>query len=83
MTLASLRSNAEPVVDEQGRRTVLAGLSATSVVRQKQHDGSSDHHPAPTHVRFEQANDDAADGWPGPSTLVAVTRKWHEEGRDI
>ena len=24
---------------------------------QKRHDGSSDHHPAPTHVRFERADD--------------------------
>jgi hypothetical protein len=57
VTLASLRSNADPVADEQVGVPCPPEFSATSVVRQKQHDGSSDHHPAPTHVRFEQAND--------------------------
>jgi crotonobetainyl-CoA:carnitine CoA-transferase CaiB-like acyl-CoA transferase len=57
VTLASLRANAHPVADEQVGAPCQPEFSATSVVRQKQHDGSSDHHPAPTHVRFEQAND--------------------------
>lgn len=57
VTLSSLRSDADPVSDEQVGVPCPPELPATSVVRQKQHDGSSDHHPAPTHVRFEQADD--------------------------
>jgi crotonobetainyl-CoA:carnitine CoA-transferase CaiB-like acyl-CoA transferase len=57
VTLASLRSNAAPVADEQVGEPCPPEFSATSVVRQKQHDGGSDHHPAPTHVRFERAHD--------------------------
>ena len=57
VTLASLRSNAAPVADEQIGEPCPPEFSATSVMRQKQHDGGSDHHPAPTHVRFERADD--------------------------
>jgi hypothetical protein len=57
VTLASLRSNATPVGDQQIGEPCPPGFSATSVIRQEQHGGGSDHHPAPTHVRFEQADD--------------------------
>jgi crotonobetainyl-CoA:carnitine CoA-transferase CaiB-like acyl-CoA transferase len=57
VTLASLRSKATPIADEQVGEPCPPELSAASVVRQEQHDGSTDHHPAPTHVRFERADD--------------------------
>jgi hypothetical protein len=57
VTLASLRSKAAAVADEQIGEPCPPEFSATSVMRQKQHDDGSDHHPAPTHVRFERADD--------------------------
>ena len=55
VTLASLISNAVPVTDTQVGKPCPADLPAVSVISQEQHDGSTDHHPAPTHVRFERA----------------------------
>jgi crotonobetainyl-CoA:carnitine CoA-transferase CaiB-like acyl-CoA transferase len=57
VTLASLRSIAAPLADEQIGGPCPPEFSAGSVVRQEQHYGGSDHHPAPTHVRFERADD--------------------------
>jgi crotonobetainyl-CoA:carnitine CoA-transferase CaiB-like acyl-CoA transferase len=53
VTLESLRSNAVPVTDTQVGEPCQAGLPAASVIRQEQHDGSTDYFPAPTQVRFE------------------------------
>ena len=48
VTLASLVSNALPVTDTQVGKPSPADLPAVSVIRQEQHDGSTDHHPATT-----------------------------------
>ena len=57
VTLESLRSRAATVTDAQIGGPCPSGLSAASVIRQEQQDGSTDRHPAPTHVRFEKADD--------------------------
>jgi len=41
------------------------------VIRQEQHDGSTDHFPAPTHVRFERAPDPLI----LPATVLATPEK--------
>jgi len=57
VTLESLRLRAATVTDAQTSGPCPSGFPAVSVIRQEQHDGSIDHHPAPTHVRFEVADD--------------------------
>jgi len=57
VTLESLRSCAATMTEAQIGRPCPSELSAASVIRQQRHDGSMDHHPAPTHVRFEVADD--------------------------
>ena len=57
MTLESLRTCAATITEAQIGRPCPSELSAASVIRQEQHDGSMNHHPAPTHVRFEVADD--------------------------
>jgi crotonobetainyl-CoA:carnitine CoA-transferase CaiB-like acyl-CoA transferase len=57
VTLESLRSRAATVTDAQIGRPCPSVFPAASVIRQEQQDGSTDHHPAPTHVRFGEADD--------------------------
>jgi crotonobetainyl-CoA:carnitine CoA-transferase CaiB-like acyl-CoA transferase len=52
-TLKSLKETAVPVTSEQVGKPCSIDLPAVSVIRQEQHDGSTDHFPAPTQVRFE------------------------------
>jgi crotonobetainyl-CoA:carnitine CoA-transferase CaiB-like acyl-CoA transferase len=55
VTLKSLKETAVSVTSEQVGKPCSVDLPADSVIRQEQHDGSTDHFPAPTHVRFERA----------------------------
>ncbi|UCC52423.1 MAG: CoA transferase, partial [Anaerolineaceae bacterium] len=55
VTLKSLKETAVPVTSEQVGKPCSVDLPAVSVIAQKQHDGSIDHFPAPTQVRFENA----------------------------
>ncbi|MDG2050853.1 MAG: CoA transferase [Myxococcota bacterium] len=54
-TLRSLRSQATPVTDAQVGRPCPADLGVVSVIAQKQADGSTNHFPAPSHVRFDES----------------------------
>ena len=53
VTLKSLKETAVSVTSEQVGKPCSVDLPAVSVIRQEQHDGSTDHFPAPTQVRFE------------------------------
>lgn len=56
-TLRSLRSRATAVTDQQVGRPCPRAFDVVSVIAQKQPDGSTNHFPAPSHVRFEEAHD--------------------------
>jgi hypothetical protein len=56
VTLKSLKETAVSVTSEQVGKPCSVDFPAVSVIRQEQHDGSTDHFPAPTHVRFERAS---------------------------
>lgn len=53
VTLNSLKESAVFVTNEEVGKPCSVELSAASVICQEQPDGSIDHFPAPTHVRFE------------------------------
>jgi crotonobetainyl-CoA:carnitine CoA-transferase CaiB-like acyl-CoA transferase len=57
VTLAAMAADASAVTDTQVGKPCPADLPPGSVLRQEQHDGSMDHHPSPTHVRFKRADD--------------------------
>jgi crotonobetainyl-CoA:carnitine CoA-transferase CaiB-like acyl-CoA transferase len=56
-TLKSLIESAHAVTSEQVGKPCSVDLPAVSVIRQEQYDGSTDHFPAPAHVRFENGVD--------------------------
>ena len=56
-TLRSLRSQATPVTDAQVGGPCPRELDVVNVIAQKQPDGSTNHFPAPSHVRFEESDD--------------------------
>ncbi|NCF68273.1 MAG: hypothetical protein GWP61_20105 [Chloroflexi bacterium] len=56
VTLKSLKETAVPVTAAQVGKSCPDDLPAVSVITQEQHDGGSDHFPAPTQVRFENAS---------------------------
>jgi hypothetical protein len=53
VALKSLKETAVPVTSEQVGKPCSVDLPVVSVIRQEQHDGSTEHFPAPTQVRFE------------------------------
>ena len=55
--LRSLRSQATPVTDAQVGKPCPREFDVVSVIAQKQPDGSTNHFPAPSHVRFEESDD--------------------------
>jgi crotonobetainyl-CoA:carnitine CoA-transferase CaiB-like acyl-CoA transferase len=55
VTLKSLKETAVAVTSDQVGKPFSVDLPAVSVICQEQHDGSTDHFPAPTQVRFENA----------------------------
>ena len=55
ITLKSLKETAVSVTSEQVGKPCSMDLPAATVIRQEQHDGSTDHFPAPNQVRFENA----------------------------
>jgi crotonobetainyl-CoA:carnitine CoA-transferase CaiB-like acyl-CoA transferase len=70
-TLKSLIVHAVPVTAAQVGKPFPSDLPAVSVISQEQHDGKSDHFPAPTQVRFEQA----ANPLILPATVLATPLK--------
>jgi crotonobetainyl-CoA:carnitine CoA-transferase CaiB-like acyl-CoA transferase len=56
VTLKALKETAVSVTSEQVGNPCSVDLPAVTVIRQEQHDGKTDHFPAPTQVRFENGS---------------------------
>jgi crotonobetainyl-CoA:carnitine CoA-transferase CaiB-like acyl-CoA transferase len=56
VTLKALKETAVSITSEQVSKPCPVDFPAVSVILQEQQNGSSDHFPAPAHVRFENAS---------------------------